>query len=647
MNMKRTLLLALLLTMFQLRVFGLNPYQIVLEGEDVSLVNRGWSKNLMAAYPMGTAVNVGENNNPSVVGHASGNSYRLFQPTSVVSKLLAAYNLKGVISGVYDIYLVTVPNNMADKSVAARPTRFNASLAYDSLEKGSSAAVSVTANTTFLTTAGRVDTVLLFENFKFSKNYSVQFPVLMLQENFKTTELKSFLTSDLGIDCIILKAKSGIAYQNGVYYSVNEEGMATAGMIDSSATSISIPDNVMIDGKEYTVTAIEDNAVEQCKKLNVIEVNASNQSFCSVNNVLFDKQMTELIAYPALKTDKNYIVPKTVTKIFANAFCNQSIVQSVDMGNDVTELGAGAFKNCTSLERITLSKSIKEIKASAFENCASLKEIIFPEKLVKIDTLAFAGCNRLSSLNLPDSLMELRGDAFANCTGLVSVVFGSKVTSIRQFAFRGVSSVRTMKFAEGDPTCIWENFNMDRSSVSDIEYYGTQNKFHEYERAFFRTIQNYYAGKNVITIENRDNNYTCIMDLHVLTIGSKVTSWPVGYLENYPYLETIYSQLMNPLVMVPVYYPPVQMGGSATSSDDYNPTAKLYVPEGTESLYKVAEGWKKFFNIEESKMLDAISTVPNSINKNGSVQVFDLQGRKLNELQKGINIINGKKVLIR
>lgn len=79
-------------------------------------------------------------------------------------------------------------------------------------------------------------------------------------------------------------------------------------------------------------------------------------------------------------------------------------------------------------------------------------------------------------------------------------------------------------------------------------------------------------------------------------------------------------------------------GGSIYSN------AILYVPKGTIDLYNSTEGWNNFMNI--------VDTDPTGINKvmfNGgkNALIFDLYGRQLSQPQKGINIINGKKVIVK
>lgn len=73
--------------------------------------------------------------------------------------------------------------------------------------------------------------------------------------------------------------------------------------------------------------------------------------------------------------------------------------------------------------------------------------------------------------------------------------------------------------------------------------------------------------------------------------------------------------------------------------------ATLYVPNEALEAYRNAEGWKKFQNI---KSIESTGIIGIEADGNGRREVYyDLNGRRLNAPRKGLNIINGKKVIIK
>ena len=72
--------------------------------------------------------------------------------------------------------------------------------------------------------------------------------------------------------------------------------------------------------------------------------------------------------------------------------------------------------------------------------------------------------------------------------------------------------------------------------------------------------------------------------------------------------------------------------------------ATLYVPEGTKSSYQEADVWKNFKNIVDFDP-DGIDDIIADEDKQG--QIYSISGMRLKSPQKGINIINGKKILVK
>ena len=69
-----------------------------------------------------------------------------------------------------------------------------------------------------------------------------------------------------------------------------------------------------------TVTSIGAEVFVDCPSLCDITVNSANTKYCSVGGVLFTKDKTELICYPANKVGKNYLLSTNVKKISDFAF---------------------------------------------------------------------------------------------------------------------------------------------------------------------------------------------------------------------------------------------------------------------------------------------------------------------------------------
>jgi len=192
------------------------------------------------------------------------------------------------------------------------------------------------------------------------------------------------------------------------------------------------------------VTGIGRYAFSGCSSLTSINVDNNNEYYSSSGGVLFDKNQTILICYPAGKTESNYTVPNSVTTIGDSAFLDCSALTSVTIPDSVTSIREHAFYYCSSLASVTIPDSVTSIGEWAFSNCSSLKSMTIPNSVTSIGSSAFRGCSSLVSMTIPDSVTSIGISAFIDCSSLASVTIPNSVTSIGDYAFSGCSSLTSV-----------------------------------------------------------------------------------------------------------------------------------------------------------------------------------------------------------
>ncbi|MGI6471703.1 MAG: leucine-rich repeat domain-containing protein [Candidatus Methanomethylophilaceae archaeon] len=240
----------------------------------------------------------------------------------------------------------------------------------------------------------------------------------------------------------------------------------------SKLTSITIPDSV---------TSIGAYAFRECAKVSSFDVDINNMDYSAEEGVLYNKDKTTLIQFPAGKTG-SFEIPDSVTSIGASAIYKCSGLTSVIIPEGVTFIGSYAFYQCTGLTSVTIPASVTTIEDYAFYDCTGLSSFYvdannmnysaedgvfydrdkttliqclrgktgsftIPDSVTYIENHAFYGCNKLTSIAIPDSVISIGERAFATCTGLTSVTIGNGVTSVGVNAFHGCNNIVNMDVA--------------------------------------------------------------------------------------------------------------------------------------------------------------------------------------------------------
>ncbi|HBW64190.1 MAG TPA: hypothetical protein DEQ78_05235 [Ruminococcaceae bacterium] len=216
------------------------------------------------------------------------------------------------------------------------------------------------------------------------------------------------------------------------------------------------------------VTQIGDYCFSGCTSLTKIDVTAGNKYFSSVNGVLFDKNKTEIIWYPAGIINASYRIPDGVTGISNYAFNKCIHLTSVTIPDSVTDIGEHAFDECSSLKSITIPDRIKGIKDYTFNYCENLAHVTIPDSVTYIGKYAFDGCTSLKNITLPDTVTNIDYGAFMFCNSLKSITIPESVQDIGEYAFYGCKSLEKINAAAGNENYVSVNgilFSKDKTKI--------------------------------------------------------------------------------------------------------------------------------------------------------------------------------------
>ncbi|MDD6071645.1 MAG: alpha-amylase family glycosyl hydrolase [Clostridiales bacterium] len=89
-----------------------------------------------------------------------------------------------------------------------------------------------------------------------------------------------------------------------------------------------------------------------------------------------------------------------VTAVAESAFKDKRSLKSVEIGKNVEVIEKNAFNGCKNLSEVVVSGNVTTIQDKAFYKCNSLKSITIPSKVGKIGKQAFYGCKKLKEITI-------------------------------------------------------------------------------------------------------------------------------------------------------------------------------------------------------------------------------------------------------
>ncbi len=220
----------------------------------------------------------------------------------------------------------------------------------------------------------------------------------------------------------------------------------------SSVTLINIPSSIVNIG---------DNVFYGSKFLEQVIVDIMNEYFTCIDGILFNKDMTELIVYPAKKNASEYIIPNTVINIKDSAFAYNEQLTKITIPESVTTITDYAFYRCILLTEINIPSNVESIGSNAFGECHNLEKITFEEnsKITEIADWTFYNCKKLTIFVIPINVTSIGVSAFGNCSNLIEIIIPIKVVVIKNNAFTKCNNLTIKCEVETKPTGFENNWN--------------------------------------------------------------------------------------------------------------------------------------------------------------------------------------------
>ena len=137
-------------------------------------------------------------------------------------------------------------------------------------------------------------------------------------------------------------------------------------------------------------------------------------------------------------------IPNSVTTIGESAFQHcTGFKGNLKLSNSVKTIGNSAFGRCTGFTGdLILPNSITTIGGNAFNGCTGFTgDLTIPNSITTIEASVFLGCSGFKgNLTLPNSITTIKYNAFRGCTGFTGkLILPNSITTIGDMAFYGCS----------------------------------------------------------------------------------------------------------------------------------------------------------------------------------------------------------------
>ncbi len=200
--------------------------------------------------------------------------------------------------------------------------------------------------------------------------------------------------------------------------------------------------------------------------LEKVIISENHPDYCTVDGVVFDKEMKTLIFYPENKQATVYAIPNSVTTIGENAFGNVKNLKKIYIPETVKNVKDDTFVICTALTEIYYRNGVEDetpaceyetvnensiklthykdnktlvtvpqqidgytvvgVADNTFKDCIFATEIILPETVTQIGKL---GAPVIQKFNIPASAETISSNVFDGCDLLKTVTTSAENTN--------------------------------------------------------------------------------------------------------------------------------------------------------------------------------------------------------------------------
>lgn len=231
----------------------------------------------------------------------------------------------------------------------------------------------------------------------FSPNNKTPYNITV-DSSFGNTEVNSLLST--------IKGNVG---EGTILDLSNSTATSISEWLYSGVSSITLPATLS------SIYSLPSQFFQGADTLTEIIVPESNTVYCSQNGVLYTKDMTGLIKYPAAKKGDSFTLPGEVRQLYYEAFYGNKNLTTINGLTQITSFinndSDGVFSKCEKLVEIDLSglsSTCSTLSAYTIRNSKALKKVTLSSNITTIEFACFQSLSNLEEVhfktNTPPSI---------------------------------------------------------------------------------------------------------------------------------------------------------------------------------------------------------------------------------------------------
>lgn len=211
--------------------------------------------------------------------------------------------------------------------------------------------------------------------------------------------------------------------------------------------------NVQMLALPKTVSTIGNRAFYRSTALQEISVSPDNETYCSVNGVLYSKDKTTLLIYPSGKTDASYDIEDGTKIVSDYAFSYNDSLNTVNLSDSLKELSNYAFYESRGISEVNVSlNNFTYFSSKGILYSKDKKTLVYypsgrdDEEFSILPSVTTIGersvCfTKLKSINLPQGITEIKERAFDTNSELTEFYIPNTINIIAKAILPGCTAL--------------------------------------------------------------------------------------------------------------------------------------------------------------------------------------------------------------